>query len=185
MMPDDRDITALLAAHADGDPHAFDQAVASVYPELRRVARGQRRGSPSGATLDTTAVVHEAYLKLIGAAGANLRSRGHFLAVAATAMRQVAVDHARARRRAKRGGDRVQVSLDEATVAEGRKLDEILAVHGALERLAEKDPRLVRVVECRYFAGMTEPETADALGLSISSVQRAWRTAKQSLRRTV
>lgn len=177
------DITALLEAHAGGDRRAFDQAVALVYPELRRVARGQRRGSPPGATLDTTAIVHEAYLKLIRGAQPDWQSRGHFLAVAATAMRQVAVDHVRARRRTKRGGDRARVDLEEATVAEQRQMDEILAVHDALEKLATADPRLVRVVECRYFAGMSEPETAKALDLSLSSVQRAWRTAKRTLRK--
>ncbi len=176
-------ITALLEAHADGDRNAFDQAVALIYPELRRVARGQRRNTPGDATLDTTAIVHEAYLKLIGAARADWSNRGHFLAVAATAMRQVAVDYARARCRTKRGGDRIRVELDEATPGERRQMEEILAVNRALETLAAEDSRLVQVVDCRYFAGMTEVETAQALGLSLSSVQRAWRAAKQSLHR--
>ncbi len=181
-MPKLPEITVLLEAYAGGDQHAFGQAVALVYPELRRVARGQRRAVSGSPTLDTTAIVHEAYLKLLGSAQNDWRNRGHFLAVAATAMRQVAVDYARAHRRTKRGGDRVRVELDEAQAAERRQMDEILAVHDALEHLAAEDPRLVQVVECRYFAGMTEPETATALDLSLSSVQRAWRTAKGSLR---
>lgn len=181
-MPDPSEITVLLEAYAGGDRGAFDQAVALIYPELRRVAQGQRRGRRPSATLDTTAIVHETYLKLIGASRAAIKNRGHFLAVAATAMRQVAVDYARSKHAAKRGGDHLQVELDDRAVTELRKMDEIIAVNKVLERMAREDPRLVRVVECRYFAGMTETETASTLDLSIRTVQRAWQTAKHSLR---
>lgn len=180
-MTEPRDITALLAAHREGEQGAFDEAVARVYQEMRRVARGQRRRSGPAATLNTTAIVHEAYLKLIGGEGA-WHSRSHFLGVAAKAMRHVAVDYARARRRAKRGGDVVHVAVDDETPAQLRQAHDILAVHRELERLEAEEPTLVRVVECRYFAGMTETECATALDVSVSTVQRAWRTAKERLR---
>lgn len=182
-----REITRLLEAHERGDRGAFDQAVALVYQELRRVARGQRRRAGRNSTLNTTAIVHEAYLKLLGGQRREWKSRGHFLAVAATAMRHVAVDYAKGQRREKRGGDAAKVELDEGIVgrsvsAPERQLDQILLVDRALERLGAEKAELARVVECRYFAGMTEPETAEALDLSLRTVQRSWQTAKQMLR---
>ncbi len=181
-VPSSQQLTALLAAHREGDDSAFEGAFAAVYEELRRIAHSQRR-SRTDSTLDTTAIVHEGYLKLLGSAAGDWQNRGHFMAVAASAMRQVAIDYARSRSRIKRGGQAHHVDLAESTPAQERQVDQILAVHRALERIGEHHPRLVQVVECRYFAGLTENETAAALQLSVTSVQRAWRAAKERLRR--
>lgn len=155
-------ITHLLAAHRDGVPDAFGQLVSLVYADLQRVARGQRRRMGAGETLNTTALVHEAYAKIVDQAGARFADRGHFLAIAAVAMRQILVDHARHRTRDKRGGG---------------------AVHAPLDEVEERIGRDARVVECRYFAGLTEEETAEALEVSVRTVQREWLKARAWLRR--
>jgi RNA polymerase sigma factor (TIGR02999 family) len=175
-------VTELLAAHQAGQPDAFGQLVDLVYQDLRRIARGQRRRAGGGDTLNTTALVHEAYARLVEHTGAPLADRGHLLAVAAVAMRQLLVDHARRRSRDKRGGGAVHASLDEMDERIGHDAQHILALDLALDRLAAREPRQARIVECRYFAGLTEQETADALGLSLRTVQREWLKARAWLR---
>jgi len=175
-------ITHLLAAHRDGVPDAFGQLVGLVYADLQRVARGQRRRMGAGETLNTTALVHEAYAKIVDQAGARFADRGHFLAIAAVAMRQILVDHARHRTRDKRGGGAVHAPLDEVEERIGRDARHVLELDMALGRLAEHDARLARVVECRYFAGLTEEETAEALEVSVRTVQREWLKARAWLR---
>jgi RNA polymerase sigma factor (TIGR02999 family) len=176
------DITELLHAHGRGEQGAFDRLVPLVYQDLRRLARVQLRRLRVGETLDTTALVHEAYLKLVDHTRASWKDRGHFLAVSALAMRQVLVDYARQRRRAKRGGDFLREPLDEAATSAAADAARILEIDLALQRLAAVDERAARVFECRFFAGLSEQETADALGLSLRTAQRDWLKARAWLR---
>jgi RNA polymerase sigma factor (TIGR02999 family) len=178
-------VSELLAACRRGDGEAFDRLVAVVYEDLRRLARRQRRRPGSPPTLQTTALVHEAYLKLAGGKGLAWADRAHFLAVATRAMRHILVDHAKALRREKRGGGAIRVDLAEEPAGETPELEKLIAVHEALDELAAGTPRSVRVVECRYFAGMSTEETATALGLSPATVERDWRRARRELRRLV
>lgn len=181
--PDRRhEITGLLAELRDGRREAFDELVPVVYEELRRMARHHLRRRDRAPTLDTTALVHEAYVRLVDPTRVTVEDRGHFLAVFSTVMRNLVVDHARARRSRKRGGDRVRVTLDESAATVEAQADQVLAVDEALGRLRRLDERLVRVVECRYFAGLTEPETASALGTSERTVRRDWTKARLLLR---
>jgi RNA polymerase sigma factor (TIGR02999 family) len=152
---------------------------AAVYGELKRLAHGQLARGPRG-TLSTTALVHEAYLKL---RGSTVRDREHFFALAARAMRQVLVDYARERGAAKRGGELARVSLDGEALAIETLIDEVLAVDVALGRLEALDERLARLVEWRYFAGMTEPEIAAVLGVTDRTVRRDWQKARAFLYR--
>lgn len=171
-------ITELLQAHKNGEAGAFDRLVEKIYEDLRRLARVQRRGSG----LQTTALVHESYLKLARSASLDAKDRGHFFAVASSAMRQVVVDHAKAKLRDKRGGGAHHTALDDHDPGASSQIDTVLAVDQLLERLAETHPRTVQVVECRYFTGLSEQETADALGVSTRTVQREWLAAKKLLR---
>jgi RNA polymerase sigma factor (TIGR02999 family) len=176
------DITRLLHAHGEGDERALAELLPLVYGDLRRLARAQLRRAGPGHSLDTHSLVHEAYLKMVDRSRAEFNDRGHFFAVSATAMRQIVVDHARRRTRAKRGGEAVRESLDEATPAVADDAGRILEIDLALEKLATIDPRLVNVVECRYFAGLSEQETAEALEVSLRTVQRDWLKARAWLR---
>jgi RNA polymerase sigma factor (TIGR02999 family) len=179
-------VTGLLQAHREGTPGAFDRLVELVYPELRDVARRQlRRDRRDGPLLDTTGLVHEAYLKLVDQSRIEARNRHHFLAVAARAMRQVIVDHARMRQASKRGAGAGHVPLDDHHLAVEREAEHVLAINAALDRLATIDPRLLQVVECRFFAGYSEQETADALDVSARTVERDWVRAKAWLRDAV
>lgn len=176
------DVTRLLRAYAQGDLQVFDALVPLVYEDMRRLARAQLRRQP-GRSLDTIGLVHEAYLRLVDQTAANWQDRSHFLAVAAMAMRQILVDRARARLRQKRGGGRIVEPLEHDEVAAvAADAEQMLIVDDALRRLAGVDPRLVRVVECRYFAGLSEAETAQALGTSLRTVQRDWLKARAWLR---
>jgi RNA polymerase sigma factor (TIGR02999 family) len=176
-MDEPGDITRMLRASAAGDPAAFDGLVGLLYADLRHIAHRQLGRLRPGETWNTTALVHEVYLKLAGHDG-SYADRTHFLAVSARAMRQILVDYARRRATAKRGGDLAPASLDEATVAAEAEAEQVLAIEQALARLATLDGRLVQVVECRVFGGYTEEETAAALGLSLRSVQRLWLRAR-------
>jgi RNA polymerase sigma-70 factor, ECF subfamily len=179
-------ITGLMQAHRAGAPQAFDRLVELVYPELRRIARQQLRwGRPDAPVLDTTGLVHEAYLKLVDQAALAASDRGHFFAIAARAMRQVIVDHARTRSAAKRGAGAPHVPYDEQTMAVEARAAHLIAVSDALEQLAAEDPRLLQVVECRFFAGYSEAETADALAVSTRTVERDWLRAKAWLREAI
>lgn len=178
-----RDVTELLQAHGRGETGVFERLVPLVYDDLRRAARQQLRQRAGLASLDTTALVHEAYLRLVDQSRAMWQSRGHFLAVSAIAMRQILVDHARARSRQKRGGEAQHEPLDERMAAVQHEAEALLILNDALERLAAEDQRLVRLVECRYFAGLSEEETAEALEMSVRTVQREWLKARMWLRR--
>lgn len=176
------DVTALLIAHGHGERDAFERLMPLVYQDLRRVARARLRGQGPGETLNTTALVHEAYVKLVDQSRVSWNDRQHFFAVAAMAMRQILVDHARHRGRDKRGGQVQKIALDEAPDPTARDSEQLIELDLALSKLAEVDARQVRIVECRYFAGLTEQETADALGLSLRTTQREWLKARAWLR---
>ena len=183
-MGEKSDITRLLQAYAGGDRAAFDELVPLIYEELRRIARNHLRRTQRGATLDTNGLVHEAYLKLAGQKGMRVEDRGHFLAIAARAMRQIIVSRARARVAAKRGGGDIRITLDEERLAaRGEAQAEwLLDLDRALEGLRERDERLARTVECRFFAGLSEDETAEALGVSLRTAQRNWMRARAWIR---
>jgi RNA polymerase sigma factor (TIGR02999 family) len=174
------DVTRLLRAHQAGDSRAFDQLVPLVYEELRRLARGKLHGG--GPAFDTTSLVHEAYLKLAQAERLSAADRGHLMAIAASAMRQVLVDRARARLRVKRGGGQAEVPIDDVDVAAPASPEHLLDVDRALALLRQRDERLARVVECRFFAGLTDEDTAEALGVSVRTAQREWMRARAWLR---
>jgi RNA polymerase sigma factor (TIGR02999 family) len=177
------DITQLLHRHLAGDGDAFDRLVAMVYERLRGIARRQLRGRRPGETLDTTALVHEVYLQLVDETGVPWQNRAHFFAITARAMRRIVVDHLRHRLAQKRGGGVAAVELTPDLLGERPEVERILAVDRALETLAGFNPRLVEVVECRFFAGMTREETAAALAISVRTVERDWTRARAWLRR--
>lgn len=172
-------VTVLLGAARDGDRRALDRLLPLVYDDLRAVAEREMRREAAGHTLQPTALVHEAFLRLTGAAG-SASDRAHFLAIAARAMRQVLVDHARRRSAAKRGGGLAPATLTDGIGDGPLNAEEILALDRALETL---DPRQRQVVECRFFAGMEETEIATALGLSERTVRRDWAKARAWLYR--
>ena len=175
-------ITSVLVAHGEGQSGAFDQLVGLVYPELRRIARQQLGRWRGRGTLDTSAVVNEAYLKLIDQTRASWKDRNHFFAIAARAMRQVLIDHARRRHSQKRGGGLEQTALDGQDVAIQTQVEDLLTLDELLGRLEAVEPRLLQVVECRFFAGYSESETAAALDISTRTVEREWLRAKAWLR---
>jgi len=181
-MPSEGQVTQLLGALRAGDRGALDRLVPLVYDELTRIARLQLRGAGRGRTLNTVALVHEAYLKLAGADGLEPHDRNHLLSVSARAMRQVIVDFARSKAAQKRGGGAHPVTLDEHVIAVEEQAEALLDLDRALERLAAHDPRIARIVECRYFAGLSEEETAEALGMSLRTAQREWKRARAWLR---
>jgi RNA polymerase sigma factor (TIGR02999 family) len=176
------EITQLLRAYDAGDRSAFDRMVPLVYDELRRLARRHIRRGPRGQTLNTTGLVHEAYLKLAGSPSLRLRDRGHLMAVTACAMRLVMVSRARARLADKRGGGLVPVELEEGQIGLEPAAEWLIDLDRALADLRAHDERLARVFECRYFAGLSEEETAEALGTSLRTVQRGWLRARAWLR---
>ena len=175
--PGPEPISQLLADWANHDPGARDRLVPIVYEELRRLAHHYMRAEREGHTLQTTALVNEAYLRLAGIDGLRWRDRAHFFAMAATLMRRVLVDYARQRGRDKRGAGVSVTSLEEDAIAPQAAVD-IVALDEALERLAAVDPQQGRVVELRFFAGLSVKETAEALGVSAATVKRDWATAK-------
>ena len=170
-------IGRLLTDWANRDPTARERLVPLVYEELRRLAHHYMRGEREGHTLQTTAVVNEVYLRLAGIDALGWRDRAHFFAMAATLMRRVLVDYARQRGRDKRGGGVSVTSLDENAIAPQPAVD-VVALDRALERLGAVDPQQSRVVELRFFAGLSVKETAEALGISPATVKRDWATAK-------
>ncbi len=171
-------ITDLLALVRAGDKQAARQLVELVYPELRRLAQHYMDQERTGHTLQATALVHEVYLRIFEAEPITWQDRAHFFAVAAKHMRQILVDHARSRQAEKRGGGRVQVTLSAVTeVALGPDYD-VIALDEALARLESLDLRASRVVELRYFGGLTEPEAAEVLGISLATLKRDWEVAR-------
>ena len=178
--------TELLSRAAGGDPHATSELMPLVYDELRRLAASYFRRERPGQTLQATALVHEAYVRLIGEKAHNWQNRTHFLAIAALSMRQILVQRARARRAAKRGGDPARITLDDQLMAApGRGADEIdlVALDAALDRLAALNERQARIVELRYFGGLSVEEAAEALEISPATVKRDWTLARAWLKR--
>jgi len=171
-------VTTLLNRLAVGDPEAAAQLVPLIYDELRRLAARRLRHQRPGHTLEATALVHEAYLKLAGQPNAKWQNRAHFFAVASQAMRHILVDYARNQQTIRRGGRRQKVSLDRVLLVAPDRTDELLGIHELLSRLEELDRRQARIVELRYFAGLTTGETAEVLSVSPKTVQREWNMAK-------
>lgn len=167
-----------LLSSSTGAPASLDRLVPIVYAELRRLAHAQLAGERPGHTLQTTALVHEAYLRLAGDRNVTARGRSYFFAAAARAMRRVLVDHARRRRTGKRGGGEVPVTLGREDDGVDALADRLIELDDALERLSERNPRHGRVVECRFFAGLDVNETAAALDLSPRTVKRDWALAQ-------
>jgi RNA polymerase sigma factor (TIGR02999 family) len=178
-----QDVTGLLVRWRSGDREALDALTPLVYDELRRLAKSYLRRERPDHTLDGTALVHEAYMRLVDQRNVEWRNRNHFFALAAELIRRILVDHARARIAAKRGGANVKLSLDEALAPADEKDLNILALDDALVALAKADPQQSRIVELRYFAGLTIEETADVMEISPATVKRDWTTAKAFLKR--
>lgn len=176
-------ITRLLESCTEGHPEAFDRLIPLVYTDLKAIARRRLRRERSGHTLDTTAVVHEAYLQLVDQATATWESRAHFFAVASKVIRHVLIDYARRRDALKRGGDRLRVPLDDDIPGEEPRTIDLLALDQALRDLTDLDDRMGRVVECRFFGGMTMEETAEAVGVSLRTAERTWTRARAHLYR--
>lgn len=180
-----QEVTQLLADWGRGDKSAFDKLFPLVQDELRRIARRQMSQERPGHTLQATALVNEAYLKLAGQSGFEWQSRAHFYAVCAQVMRHVLIDHARGRARDKRGSGAVQVSLDEADLVAEHRADELVALDEALCSLEAFDPQKSRIVELRYFGGLSIEETAEVLDVSPRTVRREWRRSKAWLYRMI
>lgn len=183
MPPSPHQVTELLVAWGNGEQAALDKLMPLIYDELRRIARSHMNRQPPGHTLQTTALINEAFLKLLGQHDKHWQNRAHFLGVAAQAMRHILVDYARSRHCAKRGGSLQVVPCDEAAVVSTERAAEVVALDDALRRLADIDPRKSRVVEMRYFGGLSVEETAEVLKVSPDTVMRDWRLAKTWLRR--
>lgn len=172
------ELTQLLQAASDGDQPALNRLVALLYVDLKRLAHRCRKGSEA---LDTTSLVHECYLRFLNSGELEVNDRAHFFNLAARIMRQLLCDYARERLAAKRGGGAAHFELRESDVTERAEAEHCLAVDQALKRLADLHPQQARVVECRFFAGLTEEETAEALDRSLRSVQRDWKAAREWL----
>ena len=179
----DKDVSKLLDAWGNGDGEALEQLIPLVYDELRRMAKRYMQSQPSGHTLQTTALIHEAYLKLADNKEKRWQNRAHFFAVAANAMRHILVDHARSRQSKKRGGDVQKISLEDAPLVSAERASEIVALDDALNNLFALEERKGKVVELRYFGGLTVEETAEVLKISPETVMRDWRFAKTWLLR--
>lgn len=177
-------VTQMLAAWSDsGDREALDKLMPIVYDELRRQAARYLKHERQGHTLQTTALVHEAYVRLIDQAGVRWQNRAHFYGIAAELMRRILVDHARKRNAAKRGGEAVKVTLNEEVQAASEQNPDIISVDEALRKLALVDQQQARIVELRFFGGLTVEETAEVLGISDRTVKRDWSVAKAWIRR--
>ena len=175
-------VTELLAAHRAGDDGAFERLVCLLYDDLRALAHRQLGPAQNALTLDTTSLAHEAYLKVLHREELPWRDRPHLLAVTARAMRQLIIDHARARVAVKRGAHGGLIPFDETLIAVDRDAGALLALDDALERLGQVDARKRQVVECRFFGGLTAEDTASALGMSLRTVEREWTRARAWLR---
>ncbi|MCG3164206.1 MAG: hypothetical protein JMDDDDMK_05692 [Acidobacteria bacterium] len=183
MIPASQDVTRLLVDWSSGDQAALEKLLPLVNAELRQLARRYMRRESPGHTLQTSALVNEAYLRLIDQKQVQWQNRAHFFGIAAQLMRRILIDHARKAHYAKRGGGALKVSLDEAAAVTETRAAELLAVDEALEKLTAMDARKGRIVELRFFGGLTEEETAEVMSISTPTVQREWRAAKAWLRR--
>ena len=178
MAPSEADVTELLSRMAEGDNSAAEKLIPLVYEELKRLARSYMRRERADHTLQTTALVHEAYVKLVGQTSMRWQGRSHFFAVAAQLMRRILIDHARRNLRLKRGGAKEVFPLDEALVFSPAYSEEILKLDEALDRLEQLDARQSQIVQLRFFAGLTVEETAESLRISPKTVKRDWAVAK-------
>jgi RNA polymerase sigma-70 factor (ECF subfamily) len=186
LSPDNDDVTGMMRALQSGERAPADQLLTVLYDELRRLARSHLRRERRDHTLSATSLVHEAYLRLVKHRNQNWQSRAHFFGAASTAMRRVLVDHARGRLAVKRhAAVRVGLTGCDPVDASASVLDEVIAIDAALDRLATIDERLVRIVDCRYFAGLTIEETAEAIGVSHTTVSDGWRFARAWLERAL
>jgi len=183
--PSPEEITGLLLDWGNGDKAALDRVIPMVYQELRRLAHRQMRRERAGDTLQTTALINEAYLRLVDYERVRPRDRAHFFAIAAQAMRRILIERARSRRSAKRGSGAQKVFLDEAANVSNERAADLVALDDALTSLAAIDPRKAQIVELKYFGGMTIEEAAEVLGVSTPTVERDWRTAKIWLHREI
>lgn len=179
----EKEVTRLLEAWSEGKSEAIDELMPMVYEELRRMAKSYMNSQPSGHTLQTTALIHEAYLKLADQREKRWQNRAHFFAVAAQAMRHILVDHARSHKTDKRGGETQIVSLEDVAIISNERANELVALDEALQNLSNIDERKGRVVELRYFGGLSVEETAEVLKISQETVMRDWRFAKTWLLR--
>lgn len=175
------ELTGLLNRMQSGDKEAADRAVALVYEELHRIAAREMRGEHAGRKLQTTALIHEAYMRLVGAGPIQIQDRGHFFAIASKQMRRVLVDAARSENAQKRGGPAMKVPLDEMRIAAGSRDENLLALDEALKELEQIDPRASKVVELRFFGGYTDKEVVEALAVGLSTVRRDWEFARSWL----
>jgi RNA polymerase sigma-70 factor (ECF subfamily) len=185
-MPDDipkTTVTALLQAWSSGDRTALDQLVPMIHDHLRRLARQRLQSMAPGSTMQATALVNEMYLRLVDAGSVSFHDRAHFFAVSATLMRQILIDQARTRSRVKRGGEWRRISLEDSDIPGNNRDEGLIALDEAMNRLAAVDQRKARVVELRFFAGMTNQEIAEAAGISVDTVKRDWTFAKLWLAR--
>jgi RNA polymerase sigma factor (TIGR02999 family) len=180
-----RDVTRILMAIEEGDTRAVDQLLPAVYKELRRLARQKMSREKPGQTLQATALVHEAYLRLVGANGECWRSRTHFFAAAAEAMRCILVENARRKHRLKRGGDHHRVDLEEGVLALEEPSENMMALDEALTKLGEEEPAVADLVKLRYFAGLTMEQAAEVLGISRRTATRHWTFARAWLYRRI
>ena len=185
MPPSPHEVTGLLEAWSHGDKAALDKLTPLVYDELRRLARRYMSRERAGHTLQTTALVNEAYLRLVDQKNVHWQNRAHFFAVAAQVMRHILIDHARTHNRAKRGGDAQLVSLEETEAMSPERAAELVALAEALNELAKLDERRSKIVELRYFGGLSIEETAEVLKVNPITVSRDWRWAKAWLYRAV
>lgn len=183
MGPAQPDVTALLSELVEGDQQAAEKLIPLVYDELKRLARSYLRRERTGHTLQTTALVHEAYLRLIRGKPANWQSRSHFFRIAAQLMRRILIDYARGRLREKRGGAKVDLPLNESLVFSPEHSEELVRLDEALERLCKLDARQSQIVELRFFGGLSVEETAESLGISPKTVKRDWAVARSWLHR--
>jgi RNA polymerase sigma factor (TIGR02999 family) len=176
-------VTQLLGELSAGNREASDELIGLIYAELKRLAGGQLRRERPGHTLQATALVHEAYLKLVDQRDVNWKNRAHFFGVASQVMRRILLDYAKSQRRAKRGGDAQRISLDEALLVSDDRAAELIQIDEALTRLGAFDPRQAKVVEMRFFGGLSVEETSEALGVSAPTVKREWAMARAWLHR--
>ncbi len=177
------DITGMLREMSEGRKEALDSLIPIVYNEMRRIAHGKLRHEDAGHTLNTTALVHETYIKLVNLREMQWQDRAHFFAMAARVMRRILIDYARGRKREKRGGDAVRIPLADALDVSVEQTEVLLDLDEALSRLEAMNERHCRVVECRYFAGMSVEETAEALQVSPATVKRDWAFSRAWLNR--
>jgi len=181
--PEQHEITELLAKWSGGNQKVLDELYPLVYEELRRLARSYMKREPKGHTLQTTALINEAYVRMVDQKNVRWQNRNHFFAISAQMMRRILVDHARRYLHKKRGGGAIKVSLDEAMIVAAERSEEVLMLDEALNNLARMDPRRCQVVELRYFAGLNNQEIGDVLHISENTVMRDWNLARAWLYR--